>query len=318
MIERQSKHMAHLLNDLLDVARITQGKIHIRKDVVDLQTPLREALQMVQSIMESEHHSLKVELPDQPVYIEGDAARLLQVQENLLANAAKYTPPGGQIQLSLREEHGEAVLRVHDNGVGIEPDLQDRIFELFVQGPRALERYDGSMGIGLTMVRTIVELHGGRISVCSEGPGKGSEFEVRLPITTKRPQAPHPTDDARDTSLKVLVVEDNTDSRELLESLLKLEGYEVLAAPDGIQGYEAIVSQQPDVALVDIGLPGMDGYEVARKVRAKLHDRPIQLVALTGYGRAIDREKVFAAGFNEHLVKPVDPTDLARVLRKPR
>src|SRR6185295_1772017 len=171
---------------------------------------------------------------------------------------------------------------------------------------------------GLTLVQSIVQLHGGRISVRSEGLGKGSEFEVRLPLTNKRPRKSPAKAPVPDTNVRVLIVEDNSDSRELLESLLKMDGYEVKTAEDGQRGYEAILNHHPDVALVDIGLPGMNGLEVARRVRAKLGERRIRLVALTGYGRAVDRDAVFAAGFDEHLVKPIDPDDLARVLRKPR
>ncbi len=318
VIERQSKHMARLLDDLLDVARITQGKVHIRSDIVDARVPLDEAVQMIHALFESQGHRLVLDLPNEPVYIEGDSARLLQVCENLLVNAAKYTPSPGEIRLSLRQENGEAVLTVRDNGIGIAPEMRDKIFELFVQAPRSAEQRDGSMGIGLTMARTIVQLHGGRISVRSEGPGAGSEFEVRLPATNKRPVKHQPRTDDRAPKLKILIVEDNADSREMLQSLLKLDGHDVVAASDGVGGFQAIAKHRPDVALVDIGLPGMNGYEVASKVRSELKDRPIHLVALTGYGRAIDREKVLSAGFNEHLVKPVDLDDLARVLRKPR
>jgi two-component system CheB/CheR fusion protein len=174
------------------------------------------------------------------------------------------------------------------------------------------------MGIGLTMVKTIVELHGGRINIRSDGEGQGSEFEVRFPITSKRPETAEANGEAPDTNLKVLIVEDSDDSRELLAMLLKLDGYDVATAPDGTQGYEAILAQLPDVALVDIGLPGRNGYEVARKVRKELADQPIRLVALTGYGRSVDRDAVFAAGFDDHLVKPVGPEELKRTLRRVR
>ncbi len=315
VIERQSKHMARLLDDLLDVARVTQGKIHTRNEVVDIRSITDQAVQVAGPLLEERQHALTVEVPELPIYVEGDSARLLQVQENLLANAAKYTAPGGEITVSTREENGEAVVCVRDNGVGIEPEMRERIFELFVQGPKSLERFDGGMGIGLTMVRQIVQLHGGRVSARSDGFGKGSEFEVRLPLTSKRPSEAQQKPTVQDTNLRVVIVEDNADSRSLLESLLKMDGFQVSAAADGAQGYEIIERERPDVALVDLGLPGIDGYEVARRVRRDLADRPIRLVALTGYGRAEDRAAVSAAGFDEHLVKPVDPTDLSRVLR---
>ena len=318
VIERQSKQMARLLDDLLDVARITQGRIHIRSEIVDLRTIAEEVLQVVRPLLEKRQHTLTVELPEQPLYIEGDPTRMIQVQENLLANAAKYTPPGGKVRMSLRQEDGAAVLCVQDNGAGIEPEMQERIFELFVQGTKTLERFDGGMGIGLTMVRRIVQLHGGQVTVRSDGLDKGSEFEVRIPLTTKRPEEAVIEPATPDTNLRILIVEDNDDSRELLKSLLRMDGYEVMAAADGLEGYEAIARERPDVALVDVGLPGIDGYEVARKVRGELADQSIRLVALTGYGRSEDRAAVSDAGFDEHLVKPVDPADLARVLRASR
>ena len=318
VIERQSKQMARLLDDLLDVSRVTQGKVHIRNEVVNLRAIAEEALQVVQPLMQACGHTLELNLPEHPVYVEGDPARLLQVHENLLENAAKYTPAGGTVRLSLGEELGHAVLRVRDNGMGIAPDMRDKIFELFVQAPKPPGRNDAGMGIGLTLVQSIVQLHAGRIAAYSEGPGKGSEFEVRIPLTTKEPVVSETTSLPLSGGVRVLIVEDNADNREILASLLKLEGYEVAAAADGLRGYAAIVAERPDVALVDIEMPGMDGYQLAKKVRAELGDRSIRLVALTGYGRSVDRQAVFEAGFNEHLVKPVDPEDLARVLRKPR
>ncbi len=317
-IERQSKQIARLLDDLLDVARVTQGRIHIREEVVDLCTLAREAIQVMQPQIDGSQHKLVLDVPDQPIYVVGDSARLLQVQENLLANATKYTPACGEICVSIRQEDGEAVLNVKDNGVGIDPEMQEKIFDLFVQAPKTLESADAGMGIGLTMVQTIVKLHGGRVVVRSEGVGKGSEFEVRLPLTERRPVESDTGLPAQADHLRVLIVEDNSDSRELLKSLLRIDGYEVSAAPDGLQGYEAIIKERPDVALVDINLPGIDGYEIARRIRADQAHRSVRLVALTGYGRSVDRDAVFAAGFDEHLVKPVAPEDLERALRKPR
>lgn len=318
VIERQAKHMARLLDDLLDVARVTQGKIHIRNEVVDLRAIANQAVQVVEPLLEKGQHSLTVIHSSLPIYVEGDSARLLQVHENLLTNAVKYTPPGGRIRMSTCVEDGEAVVRFRDNGVGIDPEMRSRIFELFYQGPKTLERFDGGMGIGLTMVQEIVQLHGGCVSVSSAGAGTGSEFEVRLPLTKKPLLVTQAAPATKDTNLRVLIVEDNADSRELLQSLLTLDGYLVSTMPDGIAGYEAIEKERPDVALIDVGLPGIDGYEVARRVRRQLADRNIKLVALTGYGRAEDRAAVAAAGFDEHLVKPVDPADLARVLCKAR
>jgi two-component system CheB/CheR fusion protein len=318
IIERQSKQMARLLDDLLDVSRVTQGKIRITKQAIDLVASAQEAVQVVQPLLEKRGHRLTLDLPEHPVYVDGDPARLLQVQENLLDNAAKYTPRGGEIRLAVQEQDGQAIISVRDNGIGIVPEMQAKIFELFVQSPQHPSDVETGMGIGLTLVQSIVHLHGGQVTVRSDGPNTGSEFDVRLPITDRQP-----TDDIADESLsdagaRVVLVEDNADSREMLESLLKMDGYEITTAEDGQQGYETIIRQQPDVALVDLGLPGIDGYEVARRVRAEFASRPIRLIALTGYGRSVDRDAVFAAGFDEHLVKPVDPDDLVRILRRPR
>jgi two-component system CheB/CheR fusion protein len=318
IIERQSRQMARLLDDLLDVSRVTQGKIHLSRSVVDLRANAEEAALVVRPLIEQFNHDLHLDLPDKPIYVEGDPARLLQVQENLLENAAKYTPRGGLIRLALHAQDDFARIRVSDNGRGIAPDMQAKIFELFVQAPDAPSGGDSGMGIGLTLVRSIVHLHHGRVTVSSQGPGQGSEFDVLLPLTDKTPEEAPVGDHPTDLSLSVLIVEDNADSRQMLETLLKLDGYQVATADNGIDGFEAILSVRPDVALVDIGLPGMDGYEVARRVRAERDGSAIRLVALTGYGRSVDREAVFAAGFDEHLVKPIDPRDLVRVLRKPR
>jgi two-component system CheB/CheR fusion protein len=316
VIERQTRHMARLLDDLLDVVRITLGKIQIRKSVLDLRESVRETVLMVQPQIEQLQHQLHVALPPEPVRIEGDPARILQIQENLLANAVKYTPPGGEIHITLHTESGNAVLIVRDNGQGIEPEMLDKIFELFVQADHTREQPDGGMGIGLTMVRTLTHLHGGQVHVRSAGPGQGSEFEVRIPLTEKIPAPLEQPQDVAPRKLKILIVEDNTDNRLMLESLLKLDGYDVVTAADGIQGYFALVEQQPDVALIDLGLPGMDGYEVARKARAEKMADSTRLIALTGYGSAQDRRQVQAAGFDEHLVKPIDPSELSEILQK--
>lgn len=315
-LDRQSKQIARLLEDLLDVARVTQGKIHVRREPVDLRAVTLEAVSVVRPTLDSLGHKLVLQLPESPLYVQGDWARLLQVQENLLENAAKYTPNGGEIRLSLEGRGSEAVFAVRDSGCGIAPEMLERIFELFVQAPPLPGHTAAGMGIGLTMVKSIVALHGGKVAVRSEGPGRGSEFEVRLPLTDDRPAVHSADATGGDSPVRVVIVEDNADSRELLASLLALDGHDVRAAPDGVRGYAAIAEDRPDVALVDLDLPGMSGYEIARKVRRELGDS-VRLVALTGFGRLPDREAVSTAGFNEHLVKPVDPDDLARVLRAP-
>ena len=318
IVDRQSKQMARLLEDLLDVSRVTQGKIRITKKVVDLVASAREAVQVIQSQIDERGHALELEFPDYPVYIEGDPARLLQVQENLLENAAKYTPRKGVIRLIVREQDGQAVISVRDNGVGIPADMQAKVFDLFVQSPQNPAGMEAGMGIGLTLVQSIISLHNGQVTVHSQGPGLGSEFEVRLPLTNKRPCLEVVDSSPTEVNVSVVIVEDNADNREMLKELLKMDGFEVTTAEDGQLGLQTIILQQPDIALIDLGLPIIDGYEIARRVRSEPSKKPIRLIALTGYGRSIDRAAVFAAGFDEHLVKPVDPDELTRLLRKPR
>ncbi|MCA9101478.1 MAG: response regulator, partial [Planctomycetales bacterium] len=303
---------------LLDVSRITQGRIEMRPQVVDLVRLAQEAVQVVQPVLDRRRHNLNLKLGSQPVWVKGDPARLLQIQENLLTNAAKYTPPGGEVTISVTADEQNAVIAVRDNGEGIPHEMQASIFDLFVQGDDSLDRADGGMGVGLNLVKSIVELHDGSVSVFSAGPGCGSEFKVRLPTTSDRPEQIADTDESYETYRRILVVEDNDDSRQMLEALLRIDGYDVIVAADGVSGIDAIAKHEPEVALVDIGLPELDGYQVARRVRSELSDRVVKLVALTGYGRQADRKAVLEAGFDEHLVKPVAPSDLARVLRRPK
>jgi two-component system CheB/CheR fusion protein len=310
--------MARLLDDLLDVSRVTQRKIVIQKQIVDLTKLVHDAVEAVRPEMDRCRHHLQLNVPDNPLLVEGDPSRLLQIKENLLCNAAKYTSPGGRISLTLQQDGGDAAISVADNGQGIPPEMLNTIFELFVQGQKSLARTEGGMGIGLSLVKMLVELHDGTISVHSDGKNKGSTFTVRLPITQKPLQIEPRTSLSADGKTRVLIVEDSDDSRTTLVQLLKLHGYEVAAAADGMTGYELIRQNSPDVVLLDIGLPGMDGYAVARKVRSELSERAIRLVALTGYGRPDDRAAIMSAGFDEHLVKPVDPAALAPVLKKPR
>ncbi len=316
VILRQSRQMARLLDDLLDVSRVTQGKIEIRRQIIDLKQVVRDAVEAVRPEVEDRQHKLDVDVPDDPMFVEGDPSRILQIQENLLGNAAKYTPNGGRISITARCEGKDAVISVKDNGQGIPPDMLNNIFELFVQGPKSLARTEGGMGIGLSLARVLAELHGGTLSVQSDGKFHGSTFTMRMPLTKKQPLKVAVKDIPQATGTRVLIVEDNHDSRVTLEKLLRLYGCEVSTASDGRAGFEAIERLKPDVALVDIGLPGMDGYEVARRVRSDLGGSPVRLVAVTGYGRAEDREAVFKAGFDAHLVKPIDPKELVRTLTK--
>jgi two-component system CheB/CheR fusion protein len=321
VIERQAQQMSSLLDDLLDVSRVMQGKISLAQEEVDLVDTVREAVAAVRGQLEARNQKLVLELPNQPLYLCGDPTRLQQVQVNLLMNAVKFTPPGGQITLRLWREMDEAVLRVRDDGQGIPGDMLESIFELFVQADTTLHREQGGLGIGLTLVRMLVEMHGGRVTAASAGPGRGSEFLIHLPLQAAAPKRPVPvTEPATPAKVirRVLIVEDNADVRSMLHTLLELEGHDVQEAADGAQGLETLAREPFDVALIDIGLPGLDGYELARRARSSSGPHCPRLVALTGYGRASDRAAVKAAGFDEHLVKPCDPDDLFRILARPR
>jgi signal transduction histidine kinase len=311
IIQRQSRHLARLLDDLLDVGRVMTGKILLDRSPVDLAVIVRRA---VDSLMATRAGCQQIELAVAPAWVHADASRIEQIVTNLLTNACKYTPPDGRITVSVRNDNGNAVLCVRDTGLGLDPDLLPRVFDLFVQGRRTLDRADGGLGIGLTLVRRLVELHGGSVAARSEGAGKGSEFEVRLPATA----AQHASDGAavpvQSVQRDVLVVEDNADAREMLKALLTLAGHRVHEAPDGPTGVRLAREIRPDVALVDIGLPGFDGYEVASRIRAEL-DGAIRLVALTGYGLPEDEQRAKDAGFDHHVVKPVDEATLRRLLR---
>lgn len=316
IVQRQALQVARLLDDLLDVARVTQGKIEVRRDVLDLTSLVDDVVQSVAPLMKSREHRLDISVSPGPILVEGDAARLLQIQVNLLANAAKYTAPGGTIRYRVLQEDDEAVIRVSDNGRGISAELLDKIFDLFVQSDETLDRANGGMGIGLTLVKTLVELHHGSVTAHSAGPEKGSEFVVRLPLAApSQVAAPAPAAPGKARpDAHILIVEDNLDSRAMLEALLKLDGYRVTVADDGQQGWEAIRSRRPDVAIVDIGLPIVSGYELAKRVRQELGDAKLVMIALTGYGRNDDRQAALAAGFNAHLTKPLKPEELARLL----
>jgi two-component system CheB/CheR fusion protein len=318
VINRQAHHMARLLDDLLDVSRITQNKIEMRRDVCDLRRAAEDAVNSVEALVLQRKQHLSVTVPDEPVYVEGDLTRLQQIQANLLANASKYNSEGGAIWLTIEHEDSQAVIRVRDDGFGIPPEMQDSIFDLFVQSDATLDRSDGGMGVGLTLVRSIVEKHGGTIKVHSAGPGQGSEFVVKLPLTVKRPMTEPrvPSEPAQAERTRVLIIEDNCDVRDMLEMLLRLNGYQVLIASDGAMGLSIIEREHPDVALIDIGLPKLDGFEVARRVRANAANSGVLLVALTGYGQESDRIAALEAGFDAHLVKPLDTEELSKFLRQ--
>jgi PAS domain S-box-containing protein len=321
VIERQTQHLMRLVDDLLDVSRITQGKVTLAREPLELATILQRAVEASRPLIDARRHQLTVELPPDPVRLEGDLTRLVQVVGNLLNNAAKYTDEGGDLRLEGAQEDGEAVIRVRDNGMGVPADLLPHVFDLFTQADRSLDRSQGGLGIGLTLVRRLVELHGGRVEARSGGSGQGSEFIVRLPAEAPlgtaaeamagaegEPALPAPQ------GLKILVVEDNVDSAEMMRFMLELAGHEVRTAYDGREALETARTFQPQAVLCDIGLPGMNGYEVAARLREQPAFQRTPLIALTGYGQEEARRRAEAAGFDHHLVKPVEPDALGELL----
>jgi PAS domain S-box-containing protein len=318
MVERQVKHLARLVDDLLDVSRITQGSIRLRKEAVNLGNVIERAIEATRPLIDSRAHDLKVQLPTDPIRLEADPTRLEQILTNLLNNAAKYTMPGGQIRIAAALEGGEAVVRVRDNGIGVPPDVLDRVFEPFVQSEGSLARSEGGLGIGLTLVRSLVEMHGGSVEATSPGLGQGSEFVVRLPANVPAEKGassmPEPDVPFPSRGLRVLVVEDNVDAAESLSALLRLWGHEVRMVHDGLAAIDAAREQHPEVVLLDIGLPGLDGYQVAKRLREDSSMDGTLLVAMTGYGQPEDRRRSREAGIHHHFVKPVEPFVLRTLL----
>jgi signal transduction histidine kinase/CheY-like chemotaxis protein len=321
MMERQTRQMTRLVEDLLDVSRIAQGKLVLHKERFDLRLAVEQAVQMNAPLQQERRHQFSVTVPAEPLWVQGDQARVVQIVVNLLNNAAKYTSPGGQVALTAAREGDQAVVRVKDTGLGIAPEKLAQIFDLFTQLDLGPERLDGGLGIGLTLVKRLVEMHGGSIMAMSPGPGQGSEFVVRLPAVAapEQPAAsapPNLTKSRPANSRHILIVEDNADGRESLATLLRLLGHRVDVAEDGPGGVAAALALRPEVALIDIGLPKLDGYEVARQVRASLGPA-VLLVALTGYGQPEDQQRALAAGCNAHLVKPVELQALQTLLADP-
>jgi PAS domain S-box-containing protein len=316
MIDRQMKHLTRLVDDLLDVSRITRGKIRLSKERVELRTVVHHAVETTRPLIESRKHELTVSLPAESVWLEADPARMEQVVSNLLSNAAKYTEPCGHIWLTAERQGPEAILRVKDTGIGILPEMLPRVFDLFVQADRTLDRAQGGLGIGLTLVKALVQMHEGTVEAHSPGVGKGAEFVVRLPVVPEvapiKPEEYPVATPVNGRPLRLLVVDDSKDTVDSLAMLLRLAGHEVSTADSGPAALQAALSDNPDVVLLDVGLPGIDGYEVARRIREKT-DKPL-LVAMTGYGQAEDRQRSKEAGFDHHLVKPVDPVRLQHLL----
>jgi CheY-like chemotaxis protein len=322
MMERQVEHLVRMVDDLLDVSRIMRGRIELRHEPVELATIIARAVETARPAIDARGHELTVALPSERVWVGGDLVRLAQIFANLLGNAAKYTERAGTISLSAECEKGHVAISVRDTGIGIAPELLPRIFDLFVQGDRSVARSQGGLGIGLTLVRRLVELHGGTIRAASAGPGRGSEFVVRLPVCGEAlPLKDSPDNGATQKNSqhrgqRVLVVDDNVDAAESLAMVLRLSGHEVRTAYDGPAALAEARAVTPDVVLLDIGLPGMDGFDVARQIREDQGLSHLRIVAVTGYGQDEDRRRTQEAGFDFHLTKPVDPTQLDRLLSR--
>jgi signal transduction histidine kinase len=329
IIGRQLVQLSRLVDDLLDVSRITRGKINLARQRLELSELVTRAVETVAPTIEARGHTLELDLPQRPLVIYGDPMRLTQALGNVLGNAAKYTDTGGHISLRARRRHRDVEITVRDTGVGIVPEVLPCIFDLFTQLDRQTGRHQGGLGIGLALVRQLVQMHGGTVTAASEGPGKGSEFLIRLPLSIERvpgdaqgaePSAP-PADDkppqpAKAPQRRILVADDNSDARESLATLLSLSGHEVYRAEDGSDALRAAERCRPDVALLDIGMPFANGYEVARQIRDQPWGRHMVLVALTGWGQESDRLRSREAGFDSHLTKPVDPQVLDDLLAR--
>lgn len=321
IIERQARHLSRLVDDLLDVTRITRGKIELRREVVDLKLVLSRALEDTGLLFAEQQHTLDVALPEESVWVYGDAVRLAQVFSNLLTNAAKYTDPEGHVKVRLYASGAVSRVSVQDNGTGISPDLLPRLFNSFEQGSATIERSKGGLGIGLALVKNFVELHGGSVTVASDGVGKGAEFTVVLPVlsSARLPQAPvsaGPEQEARSGihATRILLVDDNADALNSISQYLSYRGHDVRATGDPVEALSIAAEFQPEVAVLDIGLPVLDGYALAGELRKRADTRGMRLIALTGYGQAKDAEKSLAVGFDVHLVKPVQLVELDRAI----
>jgi PAS domain S-box-containing protein len=321
VIDRQVKHLSRLIDDLLDVSRITRGKIRLRKEHLDVSTVLRGAVESARPLIEARQQELSVTIPTGALPAQADPLRLEQIVTNLLANAAKYTAGGGRIWLSAERDDAAIVVKVRDTGIGMPPDQISRMFELFAQGDRSLARSEGGLGIGLTIARSLAEMHGGRLSATSAGPGKGSEFVVCLPAAEPRLENPAAAklrvESASKRGARVLVIDDNVDMARGLASLLKLLGHDVWTAYDGPSGLVAAQTHRPEVLLLDIGLPGMDGYQVAEQLRREDFGKEVLLIAVTGYGQEEDRQRALSVGFDHFVTKPVDYTKLVSLMVLP-
>jgi CheY-like chemotaxis protein/two-component sensor histidine kinase len=326
VLDRQGQQLSRIVEDLIDVTRIVEKKIELRKERVALRSVVDMALETCRSRIDGYRHRLTVNLPSEPLFLDADPARLAQVFVNLLDNATKYTPPGGEIWLTAERaaqplpdgDTGQVLVRVRDTGIGIAADLLPRVFDIFTQGARSTDQGRGGLGVGLTLVRSFVQMHGGSVEAHSAGPQQGSEFVVRLPLAAGPPEratetrpAPRPI---KQVLRRILVVDDNRDQVETTAVLLRLMGDEVRTAENGPDSLQVAAEFRPEVVLVDIGLPGMNGYEVAQRLREQPHLRGSLLIAQTGWGQEDDRRRSEEAGFNHHLVKPVPPETIEKLL----
>jgi signal transduction histidine kinase len=312
IIQRQSQHLSRIVDDLLDLSRTMSGKILLARRAVDFSQLVSSCLDTFRATGRTAGYRLNTDLA--AGWVDGDPTRLEQIASNLIDNALKYTPAGGSIDITIGLDAGEVVLTVRDSGVGIAPDLLPQVFDVFVQGAISLDRSQGGLGIGLSLVRRLVELHGGSVSAHSDGSGNGSTFVIRLPATEAQSASGTRAPQAASVKPNLLIIEDNEDGREMMAAMLGTYGYPVEQAADGIEGVQKAAARLPDVALVDIGLPGIDGYEVARRLRTNPDTSRIRLIALTGYGLEEDQRRVLEAGFDLHLVKPVDIRQLLEAL----
>jgi CheY-like chemotaxis protein/two-component sensor histidine kinase len=321
MITRQTRHLARLVDDLLEVSRITRGQIQLHKEPSDLRNAVRQAIQSTLPQVEAKHQQLTMQLPPDPVYVDADILRLEQVLVNIIGNASKYSSTEGHISVRRDVIPRGVEIRVKDDGIGIPSDQLGSIFDLFVQVDQSLARSVGGLGIGLTIARRLVELHGGTIAAFSEGLDRGAEFVVTLPAAGTAAETPiRVPRSARagdGPALDVLLIEDNADSRELMRGLVESWGHRVTVAADGTSGLQTALNVRPAVALIDVGLPGIDGYQVAQNLRSSEAGHEMLLIALTGYGRPEDRARALESGFDLHLVKPVQPEKLRTILAEP-
>jgi CheY-like chemotaxis protein len=319
VIIRQADHLVRLVDDLLDVSRVARGKVTLTKRPLELSVVVMKAVEATAPAFEERRHRLNLSVAPRGLPVDADEVRLTQVVSNLLTNAARYTAPGGRIDVRASREGDEVVLTVRDNGSGIEPDLLPHVFSMFVQAPRGPDRLEGGLGLGLSLVRTLTALHGGTVSAASEGPGQGSEFTLRLPVSTSPAESVSASAEARQrpaaaTGRRVLVVDDNRDGAEMIAGLLAESGYEVQIAGDASQALSVAGAFSPHVAILDIGLPVMDGYALGRELRARGGSGAPTLIALSGYGQERDQRRSAEAGFTFHLVKPVDAQRLTHLV----